>query len=322
MQQCRSVSTVQSEATGVLFVFITAVLWGSTGTVQTLGPRGIDPLVVAALRIIIGGFLIWIRARALGQRSDGPWPRMVVVAGAGAVALFQGSFFSAVAIAGVVVATVTAIGTTPVFAGLFSRIFLKEPLRPVWYAATVISIAGIVLLSGIVEFGAASALVTGAGGGIQPGGLVLAIVAGASYAGQTVAIRRLVADHPPELVMALLFGLAGLVLSPFLFLRPVGWLWSLHGIGTVVYLGTIPTTVAYVFFSKGLRSVDGATAGTISLAEPATASLFGFLLLGERISTAGGIGIALIGVSLALISAAAYQRGRYRPESIRKKRYT
>lgn len=314
MEQIRSVSTQQSEATGVLFVFITAVLWGTTGTVQTLGPSGIDPLVVAALRIIVGGLLVWLRARSLGQRSDGPWPKTVVVAGAVLVASFQGSFFSSVALAGVVVATVTAIGTTPVFAGLFSWIFLKEPLRPVWYAATVISIVGIVLLSGIVEGGSRV--------GIPPLGLLLAVVAGASYAGQTVAIRRLVAGHPPELVMALLFGLAGILLSPFLFIRPVHWLVSLHGVGTVVYLGTIPTTVAYVFFSKGLRSVDGATAGTISLAEPATASLFGFFLLGERISPVGGVGIALIGLSLVLISAAAFQRGRYRPESIRKKRYT
>lgn len=94
-------------------------------------------------------------------------------------------------------------------------------------------------------------------------------------------------------------------------LRPVEWLGSLHGIVTVVYLGTILTTFAHVFFSRGLRSVEGSTAGTISLAEPATASLFGFLLLGGQISRGGGIGIALIGVSLALISTAAYHRGRY-----------
>jgi drug/metabolite transporter, DME family len=292
----------QSEARGILYVFITSLLWGTTGTVQTVGPPGIDPLVVGPFRIIIGGILIALWSRSFHQRSEVPWSPAGVLIGAVLVAGFQLSFFSAVARTGVVVATITSIGTTPIFAGFFGRVFLKEPLRPVWYVATVISIVGVVLLSesaGTVRF--------------DPAGLWLALLAGASYAGQTIAIRWLVRYHPPEMVMARLFLVASVLVLPLLFLRPMGWLWSLHGVSTVLYLGVIPTAVAYIFFSKGLRSVDGATAGTVSLTEPATASMFGFFLLGETISSGGALGIALIAVSLVLISAGALVRGRRIP---------
>ncbi len=292
---------VQSEGRGVLYILITSLLWGTTGTVQTLGPEGIDPLVVGPFRIMIGGVLISLWSRTFRQRSDASWSLPGVILGAALVASFQLSFFSAVALTGVVVATITAIGTTPIFAGFFARLILREPIKRVWYLATFLSIIGIVLLS-----------LSDGRHEVDPAGLWLALTAGASYAGQTIAIRWLVRYHPPEMVMARLFLVASVFVLPLVLLRPLGWMWSVHGIGTVLYLGVIPTTMAYIFFSKGLRSVDGATAGTISLAEPATASLFGVLLLGERVPPRGVAGIVLIALSLVIISLSATIRGRKR----------
>ena len=38
-----------------VLVILAAVLWGTTGTAQELGPEGIDPLVVGWVRLAIGG---------------------------------------------------------------------------------------------------------------------------------------------------------------------------------------------------------------------------------------------------------------------------
>ncbi len=289
----------QSEGRGMLYVLITALLWSTTGTVQTLGPAGIDPLVVGPLRICIGGVLIWLWSRALGQGTQSRWSPTLVLIGAVTVAGYQLAFFSAVQLTGVVVSTITSIGTTPIFAGFLSRLVLKERLRPIWYAATALSIGGVVLLAsadGTAELNMA--------------GLWLATLAGASYAGQTVVIRRLVRFHPPEMVMARLFLVASLLVLPLLVLRPMGWMWSVHGVGTVLYLGVVPTSIAYIFFSKGLRSVEGATVSTISLAEPASAALLGVFLLGEVIPVRGVVGIVLISISLVMITVAAVIRAR------------
>lgn len=296
----------QSEARGVLLVLLTSLIWGTTGTVQTLGPEGIDPLLVGAIRIMIGGLLISLWSRRLHQRSVAPWSTTLVMVGALAVVVFQLAFFTAVQRAGVVIATVTTIGTTPVFAGFFARIFLKEPLRRIWYLATAISIVGVVLLTG--ELNAA----TVAGGAADLAGFFLALLAAIAYSAQTIIIRNLVQRHPPEMVMSRLFLVASLLVVPLLFARPAAWIYSFHGTGTVLYLGVVATSLAYILFSRGLRSVGGAVAGTVSLAEPAAASLFGFILLGESIPSRGVVGILCIGGALVMITLSATRR-RARP---------
>lgn len=293
----------QTEAQGVLLILLTSLIWGTTGTVQTLGPAGIDPLAVGSFRIMIGGLLIALRAHLMRQRSTAPWSKPLVLAGALFVIVFQYSFFSAVLRTGVVVATVTTIGTTPVFAGLFASVFLRERLRPVWYPATALSIAGVVLLAGAGGNNGITADVT-----LDHLGIVLALLAAGGYAAQTIVIRKLVQIHPPEMVMGRLFLLASPVVAVVLLTRPLGWIYSLHGVATVLYLGVVATTLAYVLFSRGLRTVGGAMAGTVSLAEPAAATLFGFLLLREALPLRGVAGVGVIALALILITAAAVRR--------------
>lgn len=291
----------QTEAQGILLILLTSLIWGTTGTVQTLGPAGIDPIAVGALRIIIGGALISARAYRMRQRSTLPWSRTLLPAGTLFVVIFQFAFFSAVRQTGVVVATVTTIGTTPVFAGLLASVFLREKLRPVWFPATAISIVGVILLAGGGD-------VAGVQVTMDRAGIGLALLAAGAYAAQTIVIRRLVQDHPPEMVMGRLFLLASLVVAPVLILRPLDWLYSAHGVGTVLYLGVVATGLAYVLFSRGLRSVGGAMAGTVSLAEPAAAALFGFFLLDEAVSLRGALGITAIAGALLMVTVASLLR--------------
>jgi DME family drug/metabolite transporter len=56
--------------------------------------------------------------------------------------------------------------------------------------------------------------------------------------------------------------------------------------------------------------VAAATAGTLSLAEPLTASLLGVLVLGERPSPAAAAGAVLLAAGLALAAIAGYSSGR------------
>jgi DME family drug/metabolite transporter len=56
--------------------------------------------------------------------------------------------------------------------------------------------------------------------------------------------------------------------------------------------------------------VRAATAGTLSLAEPLTASLLGIVVLGERPSPSGAAGAALLAAGLALAAVAGYSSGR------------
>src|SRR5918992_82429 len=162
-----------------IHILIAAVLFGTTGTAQALGPE-LDPLAVGASRIAVGGALLGLFALATAAAGrvrlrTGGGPRAVLLARA-CVAGYQATFFAAVDDTGVAVGTVVAIGSGPAFAGLFARTFTGERMTLRWAAATVLAGAGVVLL----------VLGGGAGGSVSAPGVGLALISGAGYAGYAV----------------------------------------------------------------------------------------------------------------------------------------
>jgi DME family drug/metabolite transporter len=279
-----------------LQVLLAAICFGTTGTAQALGPAA-SPVAVGAARIVLGGALLVAIARAMGQTLP---RRPAAVAGiAVAVAVYQLSFFAAVKLTGVAVGTVVAIGTGPAAAGALGRIVNGERLTGRWALATLCAAGGIVLLAG------------DGGGSVDPIGLVLAVVAGTGYAACTVLSKRLIASGcAPEGVMAAGFGGAALILVPVLAVAGPGFLTSAGGIGLALYLGAIPTALAYVLFSRGLRSLGSGETATLVLAEPLTAAALGVVALGEQPSAAGGAGAALVLAGLVILAAPGRDRAR------------
>ena len=69
----------------------------------------------------------------------------------------------------------------------------------------------------------------------------------------------------------------------------------------VAHLGVITVAVAYVIFGRGLHGVGVGAAGTLTLAEPATAATLGVVVLGERFGGTTAAGIALIVAGLVVL---------------------
>jgi len=279
-----------------LQVLLAAVCFGTTGTAQAIGPAA-SPVAVGASRIVLGGALLVVVARLMGVRM--PRAGGTVAGIAVAVAVYQLSFFAAVDRTGVAVGTVVAIGTGPAVAGVLGRLVNGEPLTPRWTLATLCAAAGVALLAG------------DGGGTVDPAGIALAVTAGAGYATCTVLSKRLLAaGAAPEGVMAAGFGGAAVLLVPVLLVSGPGFLASAGGLGLALYLGAIPTALAYVLFSRGLRSLTSGGTATLVLAEPLTAAALGIVALGEQPSLSAGIGAALVLAGLAVLAAPA--RGRRR----------
>jgi DME family drug/metabolite transporter len=282
-----------------ILVLLAAVCFGTTGTAQALGPDA-SPAAVGAARVVVGGLLLVLIARHFAPRSAAKWSVPAVLAGATAVAGYQLTFFAAVHETGVAVGTVVALGSSPVFAGLLGRLVGREPLTARWSAATALAVGGVVLL-----------VSAGSAGQVRPGGVLLALGAGLCYAGYTVAAKHLlVAGHAPEAVMARIFGVGALGLLPVLVLQPPGDLVSLGGIALALYLGAIPTALAYVFYARGLRRLPAGEVVTLTLAEPLTAAALGALVLGERPGVLALAGVALVFGGLAALGAPRRVRAR------------
>jgi drug/metabolite transporter, DME family len=272
-----------------LQVLLAAVCFGTTGTAQALGPSA-SPVAVGAARIVLGGALLVAIARAMGVGI--PRVSATTVAIAVAVAVYQLSFFAAVRLTGVAIGTVVAIGTGPAAAGLLGRMVNGERLGGRWALATACAAAGVALLAG-----------DGAGT-VDPGGIALAVAAGVGYATCTVLSKRLLdRGAAPEGVMAAGFGGAAVLLAPVLAVAGPGFLTTAGGLATALYLGAIPTALAYVLFSRGLRRLSSGETATLVLAEPLTAAALGIVALGEHASPAAALGAALVLGGLAVLAA-------------------
>jgi drug/metabolite transporter, DME family len=273
-------------------VLIAAVLFGTTGTAQALGPE-IEPLAVGTARIAIGAALLVLIALVAGRfRLGGADRRLIVLSGA-CVAAYQATFFAAVDDTGVAVGTVVAIGSAPVFTGVLARAFAGERFSRRWAGATALGCAGVCTL----------VLGGGSGGEVSMLGVGLALLAGAGYGGYAVAGKKLMDQGAtPEALMAAVFSIGAVVLLPLLVLIPTGALFSAEGLTLALYLGALPTAAAYVLFARGLERIGAGETATLTLAEPVTAAALGFAVLGERPGAAALAGAALVLGGLALLA--------------------
>ncbi|MEA2217669.1 MAG: drug/metabolite transporter, family [Solirubrobacteraceae bacterium] len=282
-----------------IHVLVAAVLFGTTGTAQALVP-GAAPLQVGAARIAVGALLLAAAARWLASspRTGGRWPRRELAAATVGIAGYQLAFFAAVSETGVAVGTVVALGSAPALTGALAYAVDRERLTGRWAACTALATAGVLLL-----------VLAGADAEVSPGGVGLALCAGASYALYTVASKRLLSlGHGPEEVMARGFGAAAIVLVPVLLARSPDWLGHADRIALAVYLGAVPTALAYVLFARGLRHLTAGETSTLTLAEPLTAAALGALVLAERPGALAIAGAALVLTGLVALAAPATRR--------------
>ncbi|GAA4782037.1 DMT family transporter [Microbacterium gilvum] len=297
----------------VLAVLAAAVLFGTTGTTQALGPDDTTPLGVGAVRLVVGGVaLALVALAAMRARRSGvpPWSRravlLMVVAGLCLFA-YQPLFFLGAAVNGVAVGTVIALGSSPVIAGLLEWGLTRRPPGALWLAATALATTGVALLA--------------AGGGADAApdavGIAASVGAGASFAVFAVVQRRLLDGGWPPLVV---MGGAGLVSAvPALALLPtqeLDWLARPDGIGLALWLGLGATALAYTAFTWGLGGLTAGTAATLTLAEPLTAAVLGIAVLGERLSPLGIAGIAVLAAGLLLLAAGSRRPRAPRPYAL------
>jgi DME family drug/metabolite transporter len=202
-------------------------------------------------------------------------------------ALYQAFFFAGVDRAGVALGTLVTIGSGPVFAGFLSSVVLSERPERSWMAATGICLVGLALLS-LGGTGSAN---------FDSLGVLLALGVGLAYAAYTVAAKRILSEGTPSRdVMASAFGLGGVLLVPLLMSEPMSWLPSVRGVALALYLGLVTTTVAYIFFGRGLAVLPAGPVTTLVLVEPLVATALGIGVLGESLPAIGVVGaVAVLG---------------------------
>ena len=294
---------------GVALVALASILWGTTGTAQSLGAGTLSPFWVGAAQLLVASvFFALLQAVARGGPAPDPAPRppvplgLWVLASAG-VAGYSITFYAGVRLAGVGVGTAVAIGSSPIWAGLIQALLLRSPPSPLWWIGTAISVAG----------GAALVLSKGSAAALSWSGLGLCLWAGLWYASYALVNKRLVAAHSPGRVNQRVFTGAALLACPVAWVLAGAPTWSGPSLAVVVYLGTVVSGLAYVAFSNGLRSISGATGVTLTLIEPVAAFVLAVLIVGEHQPLAAWCGLGLV-----MLGLMAVIRAELRPAAFRK----
>jgi DME family drug/metabolite transporter len=281
---------------GFLLVVLAALCWGTAGVSgQLVRERtSLDPLDIAWHRMAIAAAVLLI-AQLLGRRrGTAPRPAMtrgtvvrlgLVGTGLGA---YQFAFFASVATVGVSIATLIALGLAPLLIAIGATMLGHGRPDRATLAALVAALAGLVLLVGVTaQAGSGTAVVLGA---------LLAVGSALGYAVVTLAGAGVPAGIPVTVV-----GFTGgaLLLTPAVLGTGLTLTSDPLSLALLVYMGAVPSALAYRFFFTGLRTVPGAVASIVTLLEPLTATALATAFLGERLAPGALLGGLLVLAAVA-----------------------
>ena len=274
------------ELKGGLLVVAAGMCWGMTGTIQALAPENATSLTIGSARVFGAGslLLIWILFRRRGILRGKKWDLTGILLAASGLTAYQFAFFSAVKLTGVAIGTMVAIGSAPVLAGILGRVFFKECLSSRWFISTRLAITGCFLLVTAGKSNFSSASVTGT---------ILAFGAALSYALEGAGLRLIGARDPIETVSLISVVSAAMAL-PWLITGDISWIFSLRGMICIFFLSVLTTILPFSLFAKGIGKITLGKAYTLSLSEPMTAWMLSALLLGEKLSLIGSIGVFIL----------------------------
>ena len=279
-----------------LYVLGAGFFFGTAGTAVALGPESLSGASAGFARLFLGAiFLLLVIPFFKGDlfrtfkliTSPVVWV-MAMTAGS-----YQPLFFGAIQRSGVALSTLITVGAAPIFAGLIGRIFLKEKLSTLWFSATALAILGLTIRS-VNQISI-----------IDSNGIFLALGAGFAIGTYTTAAKIQLSKGANAIELpAISYLLGTVVLAPLMINQDFSWVLTTSGLTLAIYLGLITMALANVLYIIGLKGLTAGPTATLLLADPVTATLLGFIVLNEFISTIGWIGIALVCTALVLQSLA------------------
>jgi DME family drug/metabolite transporter len=284
-------SAPKASRRGAWLILLAATLWGTVGvTTQALYHLtatnalsiGFFRLALATPALTLGCFALIGRRMFRVARRD-----LAVIALLGLMlALYQGCFFGAIALVGVAIATLVTLCTAPVLVALISAFLTGERPSCIVIAALALAIVGVTLVVGFQPGARQQA--------VNPIGIALALGSALGYALVALSSRAVAGRYHPLQINAIAFAAGALALLPAAALTgfvvtypPAGW-------ALLLYLGLVPSALAYGLFLTGMRSTPATVASVLTLVEPLTATILAVVLFGERLGALGLLGGALL----------------------------
>ena len=301
-----SESASRQRLTANVAITVTVLLWASAfvairhvGDQVSPGALTLGRCLVAS--VVLGALLVVRRGRAVAEvrPTGGQWVRLAVCG-----VLWFGVYNVALNAAEQRLDAGTAamlVNVGPIMIAVLAGLLLGEGFPQRLIVGSVVAFGGVVLI------GVSSSSPDRAQADVW--GVLLCVAAAAAYAVSVVAQKPLLASMPALEVTWIACTIGGLCALPF-----AGALWhdlhaaGLPALGWVVYLGLMPTAVAFTTWAYALaRSTAGRLGSTTYLVPPLTIVL-GWALLGETPAA-----LAVVGGAVCLVGVAISRRTKATP---------
>ncbi|MBK8420687.1 EamA family transporter [Candidatus Villigracilis saccharophilus] len=287
---------------GFLIALTATVIWSTTGIFISYLSReySLPSLVLAFWRDLFVSFgmavglLVFSRARFHLERSH--WKFMILYGLT--LAIFNSMWTFSVQYNGAAVATVMAF-SSPAMTAILSKIIFKEQFSPIKIFSIVLSLAGIVFVSGAYDPSAWN---------LNPLGIVFGLLSGFMFAVYNLEGKH-ASDTHVDSWTALLYSFAGATF--FLLFFNLGndlfnagkvpfadMLWlgnSISGWGILFFLGVAPTLGGFGLYTLSIRYLSPTTSNLIATLEPAFTAIWAYFILNEILT-----GMQLMGGFLVL----------------------
>jgi drug/metabolite transporter (DMT)-like permease len=268
------------------------LIWGSTYLAIRIAVTGYPPFLMAAIRFLIAGALMFgvLRARGVAAPTKRQWCNCFVVGtlllglGNGLVCYAEQTVASGIA--------AVAVASVALFMAIFAGLYGQWPNQLEWIGLTI-GFIGVVVLNFGGELGG------------SPLGAIALVVAAVAWAFGSVWSKH---QNMPEPIMSAAAQMLGGSVSLALF----GWIGGerfnalpdLHPTLAVLYLiiaGSLLGFSAYVYL---LHHTRPALATSYAYVNPPVAVLVGVLLGGESVSSLDVVGTIIILAGVAAITLA------------------
>jgi DME family drug/metabolite transporter len=293
---------------GFIIALVATVLWSTTGPIISYLSKtySLPSLVLAFWRDLfvsfgmLMGLLIFSRARF--QLDSTHWSFMVFYGLT--LAIFNSMWTFSVQYNGAAVATVMAF-SSPAMTAVLSRIVLKEQFSRLKIISILLSLGGIVLVSGAYNPSIWN---------LNPLGIIFGLLSGLMF-----AIYNLEGKHASDTkidswtallysftwatVFLLFFNIGnGLFITGKAPLADMFWLGrSYIGWGIIFFLGVAPTLGGFGLYTLSIRYLSPTTSNLIATLEPAFTAIWAFLFLNELLNPTQLMGGLLVFIGVILL---------------------
>jgi drug/metabolite transporter (DMT)-like permease len=285
--------------------FALYVIWGSTYLVIRIGVEYWPPLLLAGIRFVIAGTLMYAFLRLRGAPAP-TWAQWKAAGIIGILLLACGNGGVSVAehmgVASGVAAL--AVATVPLFTLLCGYFWGARNTRLEW-AGIVLGLIGIAMLN--------------LGSNLQssPLGAALLIFAAASWAFGSVWSKHL---PLPQGAMAsaveMLVGGVALLIGSALSGEHLEAMPPIEGWAALAYLTFFGSIIAFNAYMYLLKNVRPAAATSYAYVNPAVAVLLGIVFVGETIGIEEALAMAVIISAVVLIGLPQWRRAPERPVAV------